>query len=138
MAGTTVIEFINYQTFWKLFDQQKQQAANLLAAIVKFSKLTGLGAALIIFSGVAMIALTHGLMAGQLWFKIKMGFVLLLISNGVFNGNKTSAKIRDIVELNAPDQTFQLMLLKDKLKIFYFLQLFILFIIVFLAAYKFN
>jgi uncharacterized membrane protein len=137
MAGTTVIEFINYRTFWKLFNDQKEQAAAVLAATAKFSKLIGIGAALLILTGAGMIALTHGLLAQQLWLKIKLVLVVLLILNGVLNGNKIAANIRKAVDQNAPDQFAHLTMLKGKMQAFYLLQLIILFIIVFLAAYKF-
>ncbi len=137
MAGTTVIEFINYQSFWRMV-QQQQQAAGVLSIMAKTSKLVGLGAALLILSGAGMIAMTHGLMAAQLWFKIKMVLVVLLILNGILFGNRISAKIRRNVESHEPAQTAQLQLLKGKLEMFYWLQVAILVAIIFLAAYKFN
>ena len=135
MVGTTLIDFVTYQTFWKLFDRQKEQAAGILAATAKFSRLIGIGAGLLILTGVGMIALTHGALAQQLWFRIKFIFVLLLIANGIFNGNRLGAKLRKISASNAPDQVLHL---KGRMRTFHLVQLSIFLIVIFLSAYKFN
>lgn len=138
MAGTTVIDFVIYQSFWKLLSHQKEQAAGILEATTKFPRLIGIGAGLLIFTGAAMIALTHGLLAQQLWFHIKIIFVLLLIANGAFNGNRLNAKLRNIINLNTPDLAAQMLNLKGRLRTFYLLQFCTFLIIIFLSAYKFN
>lgn len=138
MAGTTFIDFINYQMFWKLFNHQRKQADGILSASAKFPKLIGIGAGFLIITGIGMIALTHGVWAQQLWFRIKMIFVLLLILNSIFYGNRISAKLRAIVGLDAPDQAHQLLSVKGKLRTFYLLQFGFLLMIIFLSAYKFN
>lgn len=138
MAGTTFIDFINYQMFWKLFNHQRKQADGILSASAKFPGLIGIGAGFLIITGVGMIALTHGVWAQQLWFRIKMIFVLLLIFNSIFYGNRLSARLRAVVRLDAPDLAQQLINLKGKLRTFHLLQLGFLLMIIFLSAYKFN
>lgn len=138
MAGTTLVEFVNYKFFWKAINQPNQQATGILAAMEKSSKLIGLGAMLQILSGIGMVTLTHGAFAAQLWFKIKMLLVLLLIVNGILNGNKISAKIRNAVDLQEAGLSVQLNTLKDKLNTFYIFQMIIFLCIVILSAYKFN
>ncbi|CAL1517461.1 hypothetical protein [Chitinophaga sp. MM2321] len=138
MVGTTLIDFINYQTFWKLFDHQKEKAAGVLVIAAKFPKLIGIGGGLIIVTGLGMIALTHGVLAQQLWFRIKFVFVLLLIGNNIFNGGKLGIKLKEIIDGNAPDLAVKALNLKGRLRTFHLLQLSIFLIIIFLSAYKFN
>jgi hypothetical protein len=138
MAGTSLIDFINYQAFWKLFNHQKEQAAGILVASAKFPRLIGLGAGLLIITGLGMIALTHGMLAEQLWFRIKIVFILLLIGNGIFNGNRLGVKLRKIIIGNMPDMLDQALNLKSKIRTFYLIQFCIFLIIIFLSAYKFN
>lgn len=138
MAGTTLIDFVQYQTFWKIFDHQKEQAAGILAATAKFPRLIGIGGGLLIITGVGMIALTHGILAEQLWFRIKIVFILLLIGNGTVNGTRVGVKLRKMITENGPDLADQLPDLKSKLRRFYLVQLGIFLIIIFLSAYKFN
>lgn len=138
MAGTTFIDFINYRMFWKLLNHQRKQADGILSASAKFPKLIGIGAGFLIITGIGMMALTHGVWAQQLWFRIKMIFVLLLILNSVFYGNRLSAQLRAIAGLDTPDLAHQLLSLKGKLQTFHLLQFGFLLMIIFLSAYKFN
>ncbi|HWV68310.1 hypothetical protein [Chitinophaga sp.] len=138
MAGTTFIDFINYRMFWKLFNHRKEQAAGILSASAKFPRLIGIGAGFLIITGVGMIAVTHGVWAQQIWFRIKMILVLLLILNGIFNGNRLSAKLRAVISGNVPDLAQRLLNLKGKLLAFHLLQFAFLLLIIFLSAYKFN
>lgn len=138
MAGTTVIDFVNYRMFWKLLDHQKEQATGVLASTAKFSRIIGISAGWLIITGAGMIALTHGLLAQQLWFRIKIIFVLLLIGNGIFIGNRLGLKIRKSAGSNAPDSTQQVRYFKGKLQVFHLVQLCIFLIIIILSSYKFN
>ena len=138
MSGTTLIDFINYQTFWKLFDRQEEQAVGVLSATARFPRLIGIGAGLLVVSGAGMIALTHGLLAEQLWFRIKFAIVLLLIGNSILNGNRAGVKLRKLVVSDAPYLTTQVMSLKNRLRIFHLLQLCIFVIIIFLSASQFR
>lgn len=138
MAGATLINFVNYQTFWKLFDHQNEQAAGVLVMTTKLPRMIGIGAALLICTGIGMIALTHGVLAQQLWFRIKFILVLLLIANNIFNGRKLETKLSTIISGNRSDLLPQVLTLKSRLRTYYLLQLGIFLIIIFLSAYKFN
>ena len=138
MAGTTLIDFVTYQTFWNLFDHQQDQARGVLAATARFQRLMGIGAGFLILTGACMIVLTHGLPTHQLWFRIKIMLVVLLIGNGVLNGNKLGIKLRKVISENAPGMIDQMMSLKGKLRMYHLIQLCIFLIIIFLSAYKFN
>lgn len=138
MVGTTLISFINYQTFWRLFDHQKEQAIGALATTIKLPRLIGIGAGLLIITGIGMIALTGGTLARQLWFVIKFVFILLLIANNAFSGRKLETKLTAIFSGHEPYLSTQVWTLKGKLRTFYLLQLGIFLIIIFLSAYKFN
>jgi hypothetical protein len=85
-----------------------------------------------------MIALTHGLLAEQLWFRVKFVFVLLLIGNNIFYGRRLGVKLRKIIDGNAPDLATRVLKLEGKLRTYHLLQLCIFLIIIFLSAYKFN
>lgn len=138
LAGTTLIDFLNYRLFWKLFEHKQERAFAILEVSAPYSRLTGIGAALLIVTGICMVALNHGWPAGQLWFRIKMILVLLLIVNTIFNGRRLGLKLRKIIEGNLPGLVGQALNLKDKLQTFYLIQLGIFLVIIFLSAYKFN
>ncbi|PTS98550.1 hypothetical protein DBR11_14580 [Pedobacter sp. HMWF019] len=138
MAGTTLINFVNYQTFWKLFEHQNEKATGVLSITARLPRLIGIGAALLVCTGIGMIALTHGVLAQQLWFRIKFVLVLLLIANNIFNGRELETKLSNMISGNASDLSSQALNLKDRLRTYYLLQLGIFLIIIFLSAYKFN
>ena len=138
LAGTTLVDFVNFQAFWKLYEHQKEQASGILTASAKYSRLTGIGAALLIITGTCMLVLTHGVYARQVWFRIKIVLVLLLIVNSIFNGARVGMQLRKTFNANPPGMATQISGLKYRLQTFYFLQLSILLIIILLSAYKFN
>jgi hypothetical protein len=53
-----------------------------LQVSAKFSRLIGIGAALLILTGFGMMILTKGVFGQQGWFRIKFGLVILLIGSG--------------------------------------------------------
>ncbi|MEO7488192.1 MAG: hypothetical protein ABIU77_13870 [Ferruginibacter sp.] len=83
LAGTTIIDFVTLQQFWKQYEQDPPKANAVLQALSKFPLLLRMGIAAIVVSGVGMMALTHGLFGEQLWFRIKFGIVILVILNAL-------------------------------------------------------
>ncbi|MEH6308043.1 hypothetical protein RYH73_20470 [Olivibacter sp. CPCC 100613] len=138
MVGTTLIDFINYRTFWRLVNSQKEQAAGILAAAKNYSRLTGIGAALLIATGTGMAAPLHAFLGTQLWFKLKMILVLLLVINSIFIGRRLGVKLRKIFGTDSHDAIDQVLNLKYKLQTYYLVQLGFFLMIVLLTTYKFS
>ncbi|MFC0514280.1 hypothetical protein ACFFGT_08720 [Mucilaginibacter angelicae] len=138
MAGTTLIDYFGYQTFWKLYDREREKSSGVLLFLNKFSRLIGIGAALLVLSGIGMMALTHGVFGEQLWFRIKFGFVLVLIANGILVGRRQGLKLRKAIDLNEAGLPQLMDRIRGNLKRFHIAQLFIFFIIILLSIFKFN
>lgn len=138
MAGTTLIDYLGYQTFWKLYDREREKSSGVLLFLNKFSRLIGIGAALLVLSGIGMMALTHGVFGEQLWFRIKFGFVLVLIANGILVGRRQGVKLRKAIDLNESGLPQLMDRIRGNLKKFHIAQLFIFFIIILLSIFKFN
>jgi len=140
MAGTAVVDFFCYQRFWKQYPTGKEKAAVILPLLATFRFLFAGGFLLLLISGIAMVALSHGLFAEQLWFRIKMGVILLLFINGVAIGGRTARKLRKVVEADlaganaggGPEK------LKGRLRTIQIIQLLLFLTIFVLSAYKFN
>jgi hypothetical protein len=138
MAGTTLIDFITVRGFWRLFEKQKEKAFGLLEATAVYSRLIGIGAAILIITGFGMMFVTHGVFGEQLWFRIKFVFVLLLVANGVFVGRRLGLRLRKTVsgtDLINPDRILQV---RKSLSRFHISQLMIFTVIIFLSIFKFN
>lgn len=138
MAGTTFIDFVNYRTFWKLVNNQREQALGILETTTNYSRLAGIGAVLLIVTGMGMVAFLQGIPETQLWFRIKMIFVLLLVINSIFNGRRLDIKLRNAFKADSEAVTGEVLRLKGKLQMFYLMQLSFVLIIIFLTTYKFS
>jgi len=138
MAGTTVAEYITFNTFSKMFDKQWEKSLSLLELMKKLSGLLGLGAALLILSGIGLLIITQGAFMHQLWFKTKLLLILMLILNGFLVGSRQHSKLmRGIVE-NGMDFKEQIKNAMLNLRLFYRVQMGVFLLIIILAVFKFS
>jgi uncharacterized membrane protein len=138
MAGTTLIDYVAYQTFWKLFDQKKEISTDLLQLMNRLPRLAGIGAAVLITTGLGMMIITHGVYGEQLWFRIKFGLVVILILNSLLTGRRQGIKLRKLLNEDMADVTGQIGKVRVILNRFHLMQLVIFLIIIFLSVFKFN
>ena len=138
MAGTTIIDYLTYRLFWKIYAIEKRTSTGLIQLMSRYSRILGIGAALLILTGIGMMALTRGVFGEQLWFRIKFVLVLLLVANGLLNGRRLGMKQRKILSTAGfvPDDTTGR--IKSRLNSFYLSQLGIFITIVFLSVFKFS
>src|SRR3954471_6015001 len=95
MAGTTLVDFMAYQSLWKIITDKKELSTGLLQLMAKLPRIIGIGAAVLVLSGIGMMALTNGVFGEQLWFRIKFGLVILLMLNGMVIGRRLGNKLRN-------------------------------------------
>src|ERR1700761_9516602 len=138
MAGTTLVDYLSYASFWKLYEKERERSLGLLQLMAKFSRIIGIGAATLILTGIGMMVLTNGVFGEQLWFRIKFGLVILLILNGLLVGRQQGVKLRKLIDDGSIDMTAQITNIKANLKKFRLIQLCIFFLIILLSAFKFN
>jgi hypothetical protein len=138
MAGTTLVDYLTYKTFWKIYALEKKTSTSLNKLMSRFSRLIGIGAAILILTGFAMMYVTHGIFGETSWFRIKFAFVIILVTNGVFVGRRIGSRLRKLTSAAAFEWTDNSRLLKSRLGRFYISQLFIFLVIIFLSVFKFN
>ena len=138
MAGTTLVDFMAYRSLWKIVTKEKELSTGLLQLMAKLPRIIGIGAALLILTGIGMMVLTNGVFGEQLWFRIKFGLVVLLILNGLLVGRRLGVKLRKLLVDNGPVFNEQVNIIRGSLTRFHLLQLSIFFLIIFLSAFKFN
>jgi uncharacterized membrane protein SirB2 len=97
-----------------------------------------IGGGLLLVSGIGLMAVTHGIFMHQLWFKIKLALILILLLNGFLIGNRQIAKLKKGLKQRTAhtDQLVNGAILR--LNIFYLLQLAIFLFIIILAVFKVN
>ena len=138
MAGTTFVDYITFKTFWKQFGLDRERSLGLLEATGKFSRLIGIGAALLIVTGIGMMAITKGVFGEQLWFRIKFALVIVIIANALLNGRRLGLKLRKTVADGGVNATLQTESFRTRLNWFHLIQLVVFLAIIFLSVFKFN
>ena len=138
MAGTTFVDYITFKTFWKQFGLDREKSLGLLEATGKFSRLIGIGAALLIVTGIGMMAITKGVFGEQLWFRIKFGLVIVLVANGLLAGRRLGVRLRKVIAEGGVNATLQTERFRTRLNWFHLIQLVVFLAIIFLSVFKFN
>jgi hypothetical protein len=138
MAGSTLINYLGYRTFWQLIPQEALKAEGVLRFLAKFPRVIGIGAAVLVVTGVGMMFITRGVYGEQLWFRIKFTIVLLLIANNLFFRRRTGLKLQRLVSRDHSALTGDLSEFRRNTHAFHVTQLILFFVIVFLSVFKFN
>ena len=137
MAGTTLVDYLAYASFWKFAGEGNRPEA-LLNMMARLPRVAGIGAAVLITSGIGMMAITHGVFGEQLWFRIKFGLVLLVILNSLLIGRRQGLKLRNLPAAGGLVFTAEVARIKSRIKTFHRLQLLLFLLIIFLSVFKFN
>lgn len=139
MAGTTFVDYTIFKTFWKQFNLDQEKSQGILQATSKSSRWIGIGAALLVFTGIGMMAITHGVFGEQTWFRIKFALVVILVLNGILTGRRQGTKLRKVMAADGVvNISLQAESIKAKLNVFFAIQLSLFLMIIFLSVFKFN
>jgi uncharacterized membrane protein SirB2 len=131
-AGTTFVSFLVNRRFWQAYGTNRVKALTLVELSSRFPRITGLGIGLLLLSGIYIMYLTKGAFGEQLWFRIKMVLVILvIIINIVINILEKRVKGMVTAEVNAAG-------LQRKVTSYYLVQLFLFLTIFVLGVFKFN
>ncbi len=134
MAGVTVADFVLTRKFWTLYAHNPQEGILVRKISGRLPVLIIAGTLLILLSGVGMMIATHGVFDTFLWFRIKMGMVLLVILNAIIFGRRQQTKLNKLLQQEAPS----LAGIRKNLNIFHITQLVLFAIIYLLSTFKFN
>src|SRR5438045_3165492 len=97
IAGTTFTNYFISKQFWSCIEADKQRAVIINSTTLLFERLTGIGGAVTIISGFAMVVVLHGVFVSQAWFQIKMALVLLIILNASFFARAQNKKLQKLL-----------------------------------------
>lgn len=134
MAGTDAVNFVAFKKCSNSLQEDQTDVKFYLKKLLGLSSLLPLGGILLISSGVGLLIVTHTY--GQLWFQLKMGVVVALISNGFLFGARQEQKIKQILNLPGSQISLQLSQPLANLRIFYAIQLTLYALAVTLAVIK--
>lgn len=137
MAGTIVVDSMLYRAFWQQYNTDRERSVNLLTVSGKFGRVTGIGAALLILTGIGMMGVTHGVFGEQLWFRIKFGLVTLLIVINL-TARRRGLKLRKAIALTDPGSAAVVADARTFLERYFIAAFSIFFLIILLSVFKFN
>ncbi|HTN38909.1 MAG TPA: hypothetical protein VL053_17645 [Arachidicoccus sp.] len=140
MAGTTFIDFMAFRFFLKSIRIDHKQAALMEGLLAKLQRFIGIGMLVILASGILMMVKLHEVWGAQLWFRIKMGILLLIIINGLVLRRKFGSKLKKILteDMSVKPIAEQFNKIRRNLNTVQMIQM-LLFVIIFtLSIFKFN
>ncbi|MBZ4192080.1 hypothetical protein [Niabella beijingensis] len=138
MAGTSFTDFIAFRAFGKAYGGDTGKSWVLAHYLYTLQRFLGIGMLLILVSGITMMVKLHALWGAQLWFRIKMGILLLIIINGLGLRRILGTRLKKMIaEDNAqPDKNWSG--LKRNFALVQLIQLLLFLIIYILSVFKFN
>ena len=137
MAGTILADFAIGRRLDKYILSDKPKAIAILDTTAGLGRLIGIGAGLLILTGLGMVSIFKGGVTQMLWFKIKMVLVLLVILNGTLILQRGSKSLKTLLLSDDPRSNDRISALKTRLTIFHSLELLLIFIIFVLSILRF-
>jgi hypothetical protein len=138
MAGATFIDYITFTQFWKTYFNDKAQGIVIENFAFRLQRFMGIGMLLILLSGVGMMIYLHEVWGQQMWFRIKMGILLLIIINGLALRRTLGKRLKTFLANDLALEDTRFSKLKMNMTIIQIVQI-LLFIIIFtLSVFKFN
>jgi hypothetical protein len=137
MAGTILADFAISRRLDKYILSDRPKAITILETTSGFARLIGIGAGLLILTGLGMVSIFKGGVTQMLWFKIKMVLVLLVILNGTLILQRGSKSLKTLLLSNDPRSNDRISTLKARLTIFHSIELLLFFIIFILSILRF-
>src|SRR5258705_3621765 len=119
MAGTILADFAVSRRLDKYILSDRPKAITILDTTAGFGRLIGIGAGLLILTGIGMVIIYKGAIAQMLWFKIKMVLVLLVILNGTLIFQTGSKSLKKLLLSDDPRSNPRISTLKARLTIFH-------------------
>ena len=137
LGGTTLINYVISRQFWNCIGTDRNRAVVINSTTLGFERITGIGGMLTILTGIGMVLILHGAVDSQLWFRIKMVLVLLIILNALLFARPQNIKLKKILS-RGNDAGKDLSSVRSKMNLYYAFQLMMLLAIFVLSVFRFS
>jgi len=139
MVGTFFAGFLTNQQLWKCLPYDRERALTIVRATARFRLVQAVGGGVILLGGILMMTAVHGAFMHQVWFRVKMGILLLLIVNMIVLERPAGKRLRRMLyNGQEPVDHPALSAARKGLLLFYVIQLGLFLLIFVFSAYKFN
>ncbi|MBO9202922.1 MULTISPECIES: hypothetical protein [Niastella] len=133
-TGTLIANLINSNQLWLYSDKDPAITKALFNTIGKYNTIMGLCLGVALLMGIAMMSQMHKVYGPQLWFRIKIGLlVLLLVVRVLYSRNLGQLKkgINNDIKISFAE-------VRKKFSLFQLLTIFIIGGIIILSVFRFN
>ncbi|MCD9019938.1 hypothetical protein [Parachryseolinea silvisoli] len=137
-AGTSLIDLILLQYFWNIYRFRIQEGVVIERLVGRLQRVAAVGLMLIVLSGVTMMFYLHTVWGPQLWFRIKMGVLLLIIINGLSFRRVLGKRIHARVMQESTVRWTQQGSLRSGVTVVQLMQLVFFLVIFVLSVFRFN
>jgi hypothetical protein len=137
LTGTTLVNYILSKQIWSYVKADHTRAIVINSSLLRTVRVTAIGGMITILSGIGMVAILRSAVNSQLWFRIKIILVFLIILNALLVARPQNIRLKGIL-LTGLNNHRELIPIKTKMNVYYFIQLTILLLIFVLSIFKFN
>ena len=137
MAGTIVADFAINRRLGKYLIHDKMKAVSMLESAAAFPALIGIGALLLLTTGIGMVIVFKGAIARMLWFRIKMILVVLVALNGALVLRRQGDKLRGLLAQSGNGTNGQILALSRTRSVFSVIELLLFLAIFVLSVFQF-
>ena len=135
MAGAIVADFAINRRLGKYLINDKMKAATMLESLAAFPVLIGVGAFLLLATGIGMVIVFKGVVARMLWFRIKMILVVLVALNGALILRRQSDRLKGLLAEGRANS--QILALNRTRSVFHVIELLLFLAIFILSVFQF-
>jgi hypothetical protein len=138
LAGTVLTNYLVSLQCWKHIDTNKPKALAINASTLILDKVTAISGIITVLSGILMVLVLHGAVLAQLWFRIKMLVLVLIILNNAIVARRQSLKLNSFLAGQHDINTIDPAAIRLNLSRYFIVQFVLLFTILILSVFKFN
>jgi hypothetical protein len=137
MVGTVFADYIISRRLNRYLITDKSRAVGVLDGAAGFPRMIGIGAALLLVTGIAMVSIFREAVTSMLWFRIKMILVVLVALNGAVIVGRGERRLKALLEAHDDRNNGRILALKERLGVFHGISLFLFLVIFILSVFKF-
>jgi len=137
LAGLTIASYTLSLQSWKLISTDRAKAILMNSATMIFGRIIGIGGLLTIVTGFVMVSILREGVTAQVWFRIKMLLVVLIVLNGAIYARRQNMKLTRLLSSDFNDN-IKLNSVKRNLNTSFLLQLILFLTIFVLSVFRFG
>ena len=137
MAGTVIANISINRKLNKYLTSDKVKAMTILESTAGLPILIGIGAMLLLTTGIGMVFIFKSAVTSMLWFRIKMVLVLLILVNGAIIPRQNTAKLKVLLAEKSRESIGPIEILRNKMNFFELTQLLLFLSIFVLSVFRF-